>query len=38
MSLEQRVELLARLGQGSWSMVEEEESEEKNGEGRVEVN
>lgn len=26
MSLERRVELLARLGQGSWSMVEEEES------------
>ena len=26
MSLEQRVELLARLGQESWSMVEEEES------------
>lgn len=33
MSLEQRIELPAGLGQGSWSMVEEEE---KNGEERVE--
>lgn len=34
-SLEQGVELPARLGQGSWSMVAKEE---KNGKERVEVN